>query len=261
MATAPVPEKLVGALSSGLAILRHLAIATQPMGVSRIARDLELNSSTCFNLLKTLVHEGLVSFDDATKTYAIGIGLVELAKGALEQASYVRMLHPHLEEIAQRHGVTATLWQRTTDERVVLVDRADNPSAIRVHMSIGQRLPMYIAALGRCMAAHTDLSPAELRRRVSELRWEDGPSFDEYLADVAEARSRGYAVDTGRYVRGVTTVSSAVLDAARTPVMAISAVGFSAQLARPAIKVLGEDLRDRAGEISRALSGGVARKG
>lgn len=255
MVTTPVPDKLVGALSSGLAILRYLSVATQPVGVSRIARDLQLNASTCFNLLKTLVHERLVIFDDATKTYAIGLGLVQLAKGALEQASYVRMLHPHLQEIAGRHNVTATLWQRTTDERVVLVDRADNPSTIRVHMSIGQRLPMYIAALGRCMAAYSGLSPADLRRRVSELRWEEGPSFDEYLADVEEVRRRGYAVDAGHYVRGVTTVSAPVLDAARQPVMAISAVGFTAQLGKSAIRALGEDLRARAQEITHALSG------
>ena len=95
------PEKLVGALSSGLSVLRYLAATASPVGVTRIARDLELNSSTCFNLLKTLVHERLVSFDERTKTYAISIGLVELAKGALEQASVVRMLRPHLEAIAQ----------------------------------------------------------------------------------------------------------------------------------------------------------------
>ncbi|MDO8767671.1 MAG: IclR family transcriptional regulator [Burkholderiaceae bacterium] len=255
MATAQVPEKLVGALISGLSILRYLAASSSPIGVSRIAKDLNLNSSTCFNLLKTLVHERLVIFDDTTKTYTIGIGLVELAKGALEQASYVRMLHPHLEEIASRHSVTATLWQRASDERVVLVDRADNSSAIRVHMSIGQRLPMYIAALGRCMAAFSGLSPAELRRRVSELRWEDGPSFDEYLSDVKEVLKRGYAVDLGNYVKGVSTVSAAVLDSTNRPVMAISAVGFSAQLSAAAIKVLGEDLRDRAAEITLAMSG------
>lgn len=254
---APAPDKLVGALSSGLRVLRYLASASTPVGVSRIARDLDLNSSTCFNLLKTLVHERLVTFDDVTKTYAIGIGLVELAKGALEQASYVRMLHPHLEEIAIRHRVTATLWQRTSDERVVLVDRADNASAMRVHMSIGQRLPIYIAALGRCMAAHSGLTPAELRSRISELRWEDGPSFDEYLSDVEEVRKRGYAVDAGNYVRGVTTVSAAVLDGARSPVMAISAVGFSAQFSKTAIRALGEDLRDRASEISRSMSGRI----
>lgn len=260
MATTTPPDKPVGALISGLAVLRYLAASPTPIGVTRIARDLSIHASTCFNLLKTLTHEGMINFDEATKTYTIGLGLVQLAKGALEQASYVRMLRPHLEEIAVRHSVTATLWQRSSNERVVLVDCANNPSAVRVQMSIGQRLPMYLAALGRCMAAYSGLTPAELRRQLSELRWEDKPSFDEYLSDVQEVPKRGYAVDLGNYVKGVSTVSAAILDSTHRPVMAISAVGFSAQLGDSSIKALGEDLRDRAAEITLSMSGrGVVR--
>jgi DNA-binding IclR family transcriptional regulator len=40
--------------------------------------------------------------------------------------------------------------------------------------------------------------------------------------------------------------------------MAISAVGFSAQVSGEALERLGVDLRDRAALISRALSGGRA---
>jgi len=255
MTTTPAPEKLVGALSSGLAVLRYLSAASTPMGMSRIARDTELNSSTCFNLLKTLVHERLVTFDSSTKTYAIGLGVVGLAKGVLEQTSYVRMLRPHLEKLALKHRITATLWHRTIDERVILLDRADNALAMRVHLSIGQRLPMYVAALGRCMAAHSGLSAAELRSRFSRLRWEEGLSFDKYLGEVEEARKRGYSVDAGHYVKGVTAVSAAVLDSSGSPLMAISAVGFSAQFTKTAIKALGEELRDCTSEISLAMSG------
>jgi DNA-binding IclR family transcriptional regulator len=157
--------------------------------------------------------------------------------------------------VATRHRVTATLWQRMPGERVLLVDRADNASAVRVHMSIGQRLPMFIAALGRCMAAHSGLSAGELRSRVSELRWDTGPSFEQYLAEVDAARRLGYAVDREQYVKGVTTASAAILDSAGLPIMAISAVGFAAQLDATAAQSLGEDLRDRAAEISRVLSG------
>ena len=249
------PDKLVGALASGLAVVRYLSAASTPVGVSRIARDLGLNASTCFNLLKTLVHERLVTFDEATKTYRIGLGLVELAKGALETASYARLVHPHLESLAATHRVTATLWHRASDERVVLVDRADNDATMRVHMNVGQRLPVYISALGRSIAAHSGLTRIELRRHVDALRWDDPPSFDSYLRSVEEAANKGYAVDAGSYVRGVTSVSSAVLDSAGAPVMAISGTGFSAQLGRGAIKALGEDLRDRAAIVSRALSG------
>lgn len=255
MATSGPPEKLVGALSSGLAVIRYLAASGTPVGVTRVARDLELNSSTCFNLLKTLVHEGLVTFDDATKTYAIGIGLVELAKGALEQSSYVRLMRPHLEALAEEHRVTATLWQRTEKERVVLVDLADNPSTMRVHMSIGQRLPMYIAALGRCMAAYSELSEKQLRDRIAALRWENAPTFEEYYAEVQHVRERGYAIDNGNYVKGVTTVSAPVVDSSNHAIMAMSAVGFTAQLNKAALRQLGEELHKRASEVSRALSG------
>lgn len=251
------PEKLVGALASGLAVVRYLSTAGAPVGVSRIARHLGLNSSTCFNLLKTLVHERLVVFDEATKTYRVGLGLVELAKGTLETASYARLVHPHLEAIAATHKVTATLWQRAPGDRVVLVDRADNDATMRVHMNIGQRLPTFIAALGRVMAAHAALSRAELRRRFDALRWDDPPGFEAYLRSVEEASRKGYAVDVGSYVRGVTSVSAAVLDSSRQPVMAISGTGFSAQLPRAAVKALGESLHERALLVSRALSGGV----
>lgn len=248
--------KLVGALAAGLKILRYLSRARSPVGVSLLARELELNPSTCFNLLKTLVHERLVNFDTAGKTYTLGLGMVELARGALEQASYVRLVRPHLEEIAGRHRVTATLWQRAGDDRVVLVDRADNDSAIRVHMNIGQRLPTYIAALGRCIAAQEGLSQAALRGAFEKLRWENAPSFQTYCREVEQARARGYALDEGSYVRGVTTASAAVVDADGRAVMAISAVGFSAQFKAGELKALGEDLRDRAQQVSKALAGG-----
>ncbi|MVW70986.1 IclR family transcriptional regulator [Bordetella sp. 15P40C-2] len=249
-------EKRVGALSAGLRILRHLSSAPTPLGVTRIARDLGLNSSTCFNLLKTLVQERLVTFDEDTKTYRMGLGLVELAKGSLEQASYVRLLKPHLQELANRHRVTTTLWQRTVNDRVVLVDLAESGSTMRVHMSIGQRLPLYIAALGRCMAAYSNLTPAELRTQLSTLRWEDGPSFEAYMRDVQRVREIGYATDEGHFVKGITTVSSPILDENRTAVMAISAVGVAARFSPSSIRSLGEDLRERCHEASLSISGG-----
>ena len=251
------PEKLVGALSAGLKVLRYLASAQTPHGVSRIAKDLELNASTCFNLLKTLVHERLVTFDESTKTYRIGFGLVELAKGSLEKASYARLMRPHLQELAVRHSVTVTLWQRIPAERVVLVDLAESMSTMRIHMSIGQRLPMYVAALGRCMAAHSGLSIFELRSKLSALRWEDGPSFEAYMNDMEHVRRHGFAIDNGNFVKGVMTVSSPILDSQKRPVMAVSCVGFANQQSQSGLKALSEDLRERCLEVTRAVSGGT----
>lgn len=106
--------KLVGALVAGPQILRYLRRQSEPAGVNRIARDLKLNPSTCFNLLRTLVHEQLAVMDPETKTYSLGLGLVELARGTLDQVSYVRFVRPSLERIAalregRHHGFSAGL--------------------------------------------------------------------------------------------------------------------------------------------------------
>ncbi|MDH3279748.1 MAG: helix-turn-helix domain-containing protein, partial [Gammaproteobacteria bacterium] len=48
-------EKTVGALVSGLKVIRYLVQARSPVGVSQVARDIQISPSTCFNLLRTLV--------------------------------------------------------------------------------------------------------------------------------------------------------------------------------------------------------------
>lgn len=63
-------------------------------------------------------------------------------------------------------------------------------------------------------------------------------------------------MDQSHYVKGVTTVSSVILDAEGKPLMAISAVGFGAQMSKADIKALGEDMRNRTARISAAMAGG-----
>ena len=247
--------KLVGALTAGLRVLRHLGASKVPLGVTRIARDLALNNSTCFNLLRTLVHEGLVTFDDATKTYTLGLGVVELARGALDRSSFVRLVQPDLERLAARHSVTVVVWQRTADDRLLLVHLAENPAAVRIQMSVGARMPMLVAASGRCIAAFGGLGRAEVRRRFATLRWSRAPTFADYWASVEATRERGYAIDGGHFAAGVTTLAAPVFDAAGTPVMTLGATTFTAELDAARTRALAADLTDLARRATRAIAG------
>ena len=103
------------------------------------------------------------------------------------------------------------------------------------------------------MAAYSGLTRAELKRQFQSLRWENPPTFEQYWRDIEQVRSDGFAIDEGHYVRGVTTVSVPVLDETGRPLMAISAVGFSAQLDAARLKVLAQDLRAHAQLVSRGL--------
>jgi DNA-binding IclR family transcriptional regulator len=253
--TAGTAPKLVGALTSGLSVLRYLSHSSGPVGVTRVARDLALNASTCFNLLRTLVHEGLVKFDEATKTYTIGIGVIELARGALDRASFVRMIQPYLEDLAARHSVTVVTWQKMSSDRLILVHMAENPAAIRVQMSVGTRIPLHAGASGRCMAAFGGATRAQVKAGFAGLHWDRVPSFDAYWKSVLDTRAQGYAIDEGTYARGVTVLAAPVFDASGLPVMTIGAAGFTEQLDARRKKALVADLLALAARASRASAG------
>jgi DNA-binding IclR family transcriptional regulator len=245
-------QKLVGALVGGLKMIRYLNQSTSPIGVNQAARDLGLAPSTAYNLLRTLVHERAAVFNPESKSYAPGPGLAELAGPAMAPADYLELVRTHMRVLARDHDINMLLWHRNEDH-AVLVDVAQSPTAVRVQMDVGQRLPLYIAAFGRCLAAHEDLAKEELRAHFDVMRWQDPPDFEDYYQDVRAAAKLGYALDKDHFSRGATTVASLIFDDSNNPVMAISAVGFTAALEGERLTRIAEDIRDHARALSHTM--------
>lgn len=246
----------VGAVAAGLRILRFLAESSEPHGVTAVARALGLNASTCFNILRTLVHDDMVAFDPAAKTYTLGLGVLDLAHGVLTRGGLMDAVHPHMERLACEHAVTVSLWRRTIDDHLVLISVADSSNAVRIHMTVGVRVPVYIGAGGRVIAAHTAVGRSELARAFSRMRWEGPITFDEYFEQVEEARVRGYGVDEGHFAKGVLSVSAPVLDRADEAAMALTALMFQGQHDAAAVERIAEATANLARLIGRATAAG-----
>jgi len=242
----------VGAVVHAVGILRHLSTAAGPLGVAAIARGTGISVSTCFNILRTLARARLVAFHEGSKTYALGLGVAELAAGFLG-LGHAELIRPELQRLALKYGMPIVLWRVTEDGHIVLADRAHCPSAVRVEMPAGLRLPLLVGAVGRCIAAALDLPEAELRRRFAALRWQSPPSFESYRADVAAAARQGWSMDDGGLYRGMVTVAALITDAAGRPRFGLSGIALSAQHEPAVFPPLGEELRDVAAMASRAL--------
>ena len=88
--------------SHSMAILTYLKDPEHSgAGLSEIAGAVSIPTSTCLNLLRTLVHFGLLSFDANTKQYRLGWALFELGSRAADHLSHVEVLRPHLSALAK----------------------------------------------------------------------------------------------------------------------------------------------------------------
>lgn len=240
----------VGSVVNAIAILRHLA-ASPPQGVNAIARALQLNPSSCFNLLKTLASEAFLEFDPTTKTYR-ATPPAWLARPGADVASWIAWVRGALEVQTAESAVTCGLWQ-VVGERVVLLQIAESPLDTRIHLTAGQRLPAHIGAMGRCIAAHEGLSTADVARFIGELRWQDPPSPRAYLKDVQQVLKRGWSVDEGNYLRGVTTVAAPIVNPENRVAYCITSTLFAGQMDARGLAQLGTRMAALAREASGRL--------
>ena len=245
-------QRYVGAVEAAVKILRRLAETDHPEGAAAIARATGLNVSTTFNILKTLVKEGLAVFDETAKTYRTGMGILELAAPALSRNPQ-DLMRPLVQQIADAHRVLVAIWYVTPDRQIVLLDTAASASAMTANIQRHTRYPELLGATGYCIAAARDYAPDVLEARFKELSWQAPPSFDDYMADVEHARQHGYAIDWGRVIKGVALAGAIACDAAGVPQIALSAVIISEQKTVEEFDAAARDLRDAARQIETNL--------
>ncbi len=246
---------MVPAVVQAIRILRHLARSGLPLGVTPIARELGISPSSCFNLLKTLTAEGLVEFDTEDKRYRLGAGLNDIARPA---DRLVERIRPKLEALAAGHAMASGLWS-VTDGRLVLVAFADSELATRIHMTVGQRLPMFIGAMGRCLAAQQNLSAAQAAEAIEPLRWARRPTPERYRREVLQAQRRGWAMDDGDFMAGVTTIAAPIVDGSNTVRYCIANTLFQGQASEQEIQAIGEETARCAIELSEREGAAVVR--
>ena len=242
------------AITRAAAILRLLGKSDSPLGVNAIARELALVPSTCLYVLRALTAEELVAFDDATKRYSLDAGVLALARGWLKRDRFADLVQPQLARIAAEHGVTALGVQVAGLEHMTVIATALGGGGFRLSAEVGSRFPALISATGRCVAAFGGHGETALKRRFDALRWDVPPSWEQWSEEVAETRRRGWAIDAGRYIEGVTVMAAPVWRGAGGPSHALVAVGLSGAVERSGVDLLGKALLTSAQGLSAQLA-------
>ncbi|MBQ0741845.1 MULTISPECIES: IclR family transcriptional regulator [Halopseudomonas] len=234
-------------------ILRFLSQAAAPERSVDIARKLDINPSTCFNILRTLVAEDMVDFSPMSKRYSAGLGLARLVEQFVTQGQKVQLAKPLLEKFAARSKVTVTLWRRIGNDRIVIVSSAACPTDVRIDMSEGQRLPILMGASGRLFASQLDLDQPQPKAIFDNIRWSGALSYEEYCEQVRDAAKLGWSIDDGHFSIGILAVAAPVYSPSETIDFTVSAVMFRGQRDEAGIAELGQSLRNLGKELGSVL--------
>ena len=238
----------VPAVSRAISILRLLGRSDVPLGVNKIARELGLVPSTALHILRELIREELVAFDERTKRYEIDMGVLAIARSALRRNSFVNAVQPVLDRLSSEFDITMLAAKITGLDHAIVVAVSPSSLPIRLHADLGSRFPALISGTGRCLAAFGHYRKSDLEKRFAKLKWAAPVSFEEWWAQVEQARHDGYGVDAGTFLTGVTIVAVPVVQNGQVT-HSVVAVGLQEQLAEIGIPRLAQEMRDQVAGI------------
>jgi DNA-binding IclR family transcriptional regulator len=246
------------AISRAAAVLRLLGKSGKPLGLQTVARNLGLVPSTCLYVLRALVAEQFVSFDPDTKRYALEAGVLTLARHWLRHDRFNDLAQPALDRISQAFDVTTLGVHIVGLDHIIVVAVSQTGHNFQVSTQIGSRFPATISATGRCIAAFGDHAEAELEARFKTLRWDEPPTLELWKAQVSQTRARGFALDEGNYMSGVTVVAAPVWKTRARLSHALVATGISSAVKRAGLAALQDALLSAAHVLSDQLCGEAA---
>ncbi|MBO4205669.1 IclR family transcriptional regulator [Micromonospora echinofusca] len=186
--------------------------APETLGVSTIARELGLPKAVAHRILKELVADEFLSFNEETKRYRLGSGALAVGLAALRALDVPDTARRYLVRLVRSSGETATLSVRQGWYRVY-IDQVLSPHEVRMSVSLGTSHPLHSGSSSKAILAA--LPDAEVEDYLDNQPLEAVTpstitSAAKLRAELARIRRQGYAVSMGERQNGAGSVAAAV---------------------------------------------------
>jgi DNA-binding IclR family transcriptional regulator len=249
----------VPALDRALTVLELLAKSNKGLGLGELSRSLGVPRSSTHCLLVTLERRGYLERNIQTHRYLFGVKLLSLANLALSGIKLREVAAPFLQSLMRATRLTVHLGI-LEDGEAVLIEKVEPPGLLRLATWIGKRMDVHCTGLGKALIAYVPEEELDLLIRKHGLpRHNENTvtSVRKFKMQLAEIRSKGYAVDAEEDELGLCCVGAPVFNHASQVVASVSAAGTLSQVTQDSLHSLAEKVKKTANAISREMRPGV----
>lgn len=240
-------------IGKALALLDCFDGADRSVGVTEMARRVNLPKSTVHRLAGSLVDAGYLQRSDDGR-YQLGIHLFELGHRVTAADDIRRHAAPVLYELSRMTGETSHLAVLDGDD-VIYLEKVDGSYSLDVPSKVGSRNPAVTTAVGKAILAWR--SRHELQRLAGRglpvYTSRSLQSVDALLREVQEIRRTNQALDDEQRSLNLVCMAAPVRDRASRVVAGVSLAGSRGRLTIERRVELAAQLQGAASRISRNL--------
>lgn len=217
-------------LYKAFAMLEEIAADQQKLGISDLARKLNMSKGTLHGIAQAFLDLGVIT-QDPHKKFRLGPTLIELGNKALAGDDLRLSLRPLLEELYAEFE--ETIFLGTSDGKIItIIDKVDSPSGLKISAPVGSRLSLLAGATGKVfLSALSDQElQSFLRDTLPKYTEKSITDKSKYIEEIKKVREQGYATDFEEYMQGVNAVCVPITGMYGQISAAIWMVGFTNSL-------------------------------
>lgn len=245
----------VPAVLKAFKLLEIVSQSEKPLGVSELARRLDLGKSTVHGLVTTLESLGVLQATDGSRRYVLGPRLSALSLRSGMSPDLRASARPALERLASTTEQTSFLGV-PADSHVTILDIVHGRPTLSISAPVGSSVPLLAGAVGKALLASWD---PERRRQF--LHDTSLPAFtpaslttpEAYESAVAETAARGAAIDVDEYIEGVRAAAAPIVGSGSKLVAILWVAGFSRHIDAAQLELIAGAVAAEAAEISQRL--------
>lgn len=230
-------DNLIASVDRSLEILDLLHEREREMGVSEIARELNLYKSTVSRTLATLQHRGFVKQNEENGKYWLGLKLYAMGMTVKEKTRYLDQISSAAKEIFNEFQEVVNVSVLEEDEdgifKSVIVYKENNPQRVlSVNPTLGSYIDAHLSSVGKCLLAYSDEITDEYIMNLKLVKFTDNTTTDnsKLLEDIRNVRVQGYAVDNQEKEVGLYCIGVPIFDIRGKVVAAMSISGPMARM-------------------------------
>jgi DNA-binding IclR family transcriptional regulator len=243
---------MVKSVSRALDIITLVSLKKGGLGVTEIANQIDINKSSVYRILSTLVQYGYVEQDVETGKYKLGYKFLEISSKLLESIDLRAEARMYLQELENETNEVIHLVVYDQGE-VVYIEKLDGSETLRMHSKVGKRAPMHCTSVGKAILAHLPSGVVLdiLERKGLPMHTDKTiTNKDDFLLELNTVRQKGYALDLEENENGITCIAVPIFDHMGNAIAAVSISGPTIRMTNERL----EQLQSRMQNIGRQIS-------
>ena len=247
----------MNSIEKSIEVLNYLSNAREGVRLAEIYPKLLFPKSTVHRILNILVKHSLVSKEEETSKYRLGLQVLKYANSFSDSFNFREIAGPILKKICLKTGLTTylTAWY---DGQCVCIDSIRPRGVMNIHFSveINKEMPFHCTSSSKVILAYQ--SPEEIKRVIYEQPLKrytpktivDPKKLEKHLKEIKE---NGFAFCDEELEKGVNAIAVPIKNIYGKVIASITIVGLSDRIPSNNIEKLLKILVSSAQQLSTML--------